>query len=142
MTAAPSQEALALAREICDAQRDIGKGCEAHHGIAFEDLGCICPSTAPYLAPIIERAEKAEHALAEAAMEINCAGPVASRIRVLKLEFGDHVERLAKQRDAAIAALRDLLREEAIRDDGHFALERAREVARAVLRDADARERS
>lgn len=48
--------------------------------------------------------------LAEAASEIHCAGPVAHRIRVLKREHGERVERLERQlaetrgaRDAAVA---------------------------------------
>jgi hypothetical protein len=35
--------------------------------------------------------------LSEAAMEINCAGPVAHRIRVLKAEWQARVERLEKE---------------------------------------------
>lgn len=41
--------------------------------------------------------KQAKEALAEAANEINCAGPVAHRIRVMKQEHQDHIERLKKK---------------------------------------------
>lgn len=42
---------------------------------------------------LTERAEKAEAAIAEAAKEINCAGPVAHRIRILKAEMSEALQK-------------------------------------------------
>jgi hypothetical protein len=56
------------------------------------------------LARATERAERAEAALAEAAREINCAGPVAHRIRTLKAEWQSDVQLGAALR-AALATV-------------------------------------
>jgi vacuolar-type H+-ATPase subunit I/STV1 len=50
-----------------------------------------------------------ERQLAEAAREINCAGPVAHRIRVLKQEWSEQQRKVEAQRDATLARLRDTL---------------------------------
>jgi hypothetical protein len=57
-----------------------------------------------------DRAERAEAALAEAAREINCAGSVAHRIRVLKKEWSEEIREV--DADARLgAALREALAE-------------------------------
>lgn len=43
---------------------------------------------------LVAELSRVQTALAEAAREINCAGPVAHRIRVLKQEWSEHIDRL------------------------------------------------
>jgi len=52
---------------------------------------------ANYPFALIERAERAEAELAAAANEINCAGPIAHRIRVMKKEYQDLIEEKNKE---------------------------------------------
>jgi hypothetical protein len=65
-----------------------------------------------------ERISELEQALSEAAMEINCAGPVAHRIRVLREGFREKIEQLEKERDTwekAARALKSLHDDQATR---------------------------
>lgn len=50
---------------------------------------------------LIEELMRVRTALAEAAREINCAGPVAHRIQVLKRDYSEHIQRLEAHIDAA-----------------------------------------
>jgi hypothetical protein len=61
-----------------------------------------------HLASERARADAAERALSEAAMEINCAGPVANRIRVLKRTHEDHLLKLEAERESLRSELRDM----------------------------------
>src|ERR1051325_3460605 len=54
---------------------------------------------------------KLQQALADAAREIHCAGPVAHRIRVLKRQHGEEGERLEAARDHYCTECEALLKE-------------------------------
>jgi hypothetical protein len=57
------------------------------------------------LAATLDQAMRVRSALAEAAREINCAGPVAHRIRVLRAEHEEQVKALVNARDRLEAKL-------------------------------------
>jgi chromosome segregation ATPase len=49
------------------------------------------------LSELVRRLTETQQALAEAATEINCAGPVAHRIRIMKREHGERVEEMERR---------------------------------------------
>lgn len=52
--------------------------------------------------------ERLGHALTDAALEIHCAGPVSERIRVLKKEWSEHIQKLEQENTRLRAALESI----------------------------------
>jgi multidrug efflux pump subunit AcrA (membrane-fusion protein) len=92
--AAQAQQLAQAEQEREKYQIAAGVLCGAHIGVP-QPLGCpVCRAE-----QTDRDSDAARHALADAAREINCAGPVAHRIRVLRQEHAQTVAQLTRERD-------------------------------------------
>jgi hypothetical protein len=87
--------------------------CAAHTGTGGEttfvaidpaDTGLCRACVLELVATQDEALRRLQQALADAAMELNCAGPVAHRIRVFKAETGEQIRKAEQERDALNAS--------------------------------------
>lgn len=104
------QERDGLKAELSDIKaaydKSINSPCpDEHHCTCVPALRQEVERLKAELAKEIERRDRAELALADAALEIHVMGPVAHRIRVLKDQFGEVIDNLEAKRDRLKAEL-------------------------------------